>query len=94
MTCKWLQTCVVYCARRPIVEVMGPPLVTVGSGLEQWGSQLLLLGHNFTTAAGLAFKAVAGPPLAVLLTVVQAVGHFMLPVWQVCLVSYQIALCL
>jgi len=39
---------------------MGPPLVLLGSGLEQWGRQLLLLGRSFATAASLAFKTVMG----------------------------------
>ena len=67
---------------------MGPPLVSLGSGLEQWGCQLLLLGRSSATAAGLAFKAVMGPPMVLLLAVMQAVGHFLLPVWQVCLLFW------
>ncbi|KAL0032280.1 hypothetical protein WJX79_002214 [Trebouxia sp. C0005] len=73
-------------AGRPIVEVMGPPLVVLGSGLEQWGRQLLLLGRSFATAASLAFKTVTGPPLVLLLAGMQAVAQFMLPIWQVMVV--------
>ncbi len=62
---------------------MGPPLVVLGSGLEQWGRQLLLLGRSFATAASLAFKTVMGPPMVLLLAGVQAVAQFMLPIWQV-----------
>lgn len=62
---------------------MGPPLIVLGSGLEQWGRQLLLLGRSFATAASLAFKTVMGPPMVLLLVGVQAVAQFMLPIWQV-----------
>jgi hypothetical protein len=65
--------------------VMGPPLVVLGSGLEQWGRQLLLLGRSFATAASLACKTVMGPPMVLLLAGMQAVAQFMLPIWQVCL---------
>ncbi len=64
--------------------MMGPPLVLLGSGLEQWGRQLLLLGRSFATAASLAFKTVMGPPMVLLVAGVQAVAQFMLPIWQVC----------
>ncbi|KAL0054238.1 hypothetical protein WJX82_005935 [Trebouxia sp. C0006] len=73
-------------AGRPIVEVMGPPLVVLGSGLEQWGRQLLLLGRSFATAASLACKTVMGPPMVLLLAGMQAVAQFMLPIWQVMVV--------
>lgn len=73
-------------AGRPIVEVLGPPLVVLGSGLEQWGRQLLLLGRSFATAASLAFKTVMGPPMVLLLVGMQAVAQFMLPIWQVVVV--------
>ena len=58
---------------------MGPPLVSLGSGVGQWGRQLLMLGHTCATAGGLAVKAFMGPPM----TAIKAVGHFMLPLWQV-----------
>ena len=63
--------------------MMGPPLVVLGSGLEQWGRQLLLLGRSFATAASLAIKTVMGPPMVLLLVGMQAVAQFMLPIWQV-----------
>jgi len=63
--------------------VMGPPLVVLGSGLEQWGRQLLLLGRSFATAASLACKTVMGPPMVLLLAAMQAFAQFMLPIWQV-----------
>ncbi len=62
---------------------MGPPLVVLGSGLEQWGRQLMLLGCSFATAASLACKTVMGPPMVLLLAGVQAFAQFMLPIWQV-----------
>lgn len=63
--------------------MLGPPLATLGSGLEQWGGQLRLLYRSSATAASLAFKAVMGPPMLLLVAVMQAVGHFMQPIWQV-----------
>ncbi|DBA96501.1 TPA: hypothetical protein ACH3X1_015380 [Trebouxia sp. C0004] len=73
-------------AGRPIVELMGPPLVVLGSGLEQWGRQFLLLGRSCATAASLAFKTVMGPPMVLLIAGMQAVAQFMLPIWQVMVV--------
>lgn len=68
--------------RRPIIQVMGPPLVSLGSGLGQWGRQVLLLGRSCATAGGLAVKAVMGPPMTAFLAALKAVGHFMHPLWQ------------
>ena len=67
--------------------MMGPHLAMLGSGLEQWGGQLRLLCVSFATAVNLALKAVMGPPMVLLVAVMQAVRDFMLPIWQVCLLS-------
>ena len=69
--------------RRPIANMLGPHLVVLGSGLEQWGTQMLQLGRSLATALSLAGKAVMGPPLQFMLAVMQALGQLMLPVWQV-----------
>ena len=63
--------------------MLGPHLVILGSGLEQWGSQMLHLGRSLATALRLACKAVVGPPMQFMLAVMQALGQLMLPVWQV-----------
>ena len=63
--------------------MVGPHLVILASGLQQWGSQLVRLGSGLATALRLTFKAVMGPPMQLLLAIAQAVGHFLLPLWQV-----------
>lgn len=62
---------------------MGPPLVSLGSEVGQWGRQLLLLGRSCATAGALGVTAIMGPPTTAFITAVKAVGHFMLPLWQV-----------
>lgn len=64
--------------------MVGPPLVSLGSGLEQWGRELLLLLRACAMAGGLTLKAVMGPPMTACIAAVTAVGHFLLPLWQVC----------
>ncbi|KAL3156757.1 hypothetical protein ABBQ38_001032 [Trebouxia sp. C0009 RCD-2024] len=70
-------------AGRPVLQVVGPPLVSLGSGLEQWGRELLLLLRACAMAGGLTLKAVMGPPMTACIAAVTAVGHFLLPLWQV-----------
>lgn len=66
--------------------MVGPPLVSLGSGLGQGAQQLLLLLHGCATAGWLTMKAIMGPPMTTCIAAVTAVGHFMLPLWQVCYV--------
>ena len=70
--------------RRPIIQVMGPPLVTLGSGLGQWAQQLVLWGRTCATAGSLAVRTVLGPPMTACVAAIKAVAQFMLPLWQVC----------
>ena len=69
--------------RRPVVELLTPALVALGSGLEQWGGHLGRLGRSCAMAGGLAVSTIMGPPLALLTTLLQAVAQLMLPVWEV-----------
>lgn len=70
-------------AGRPIVQVLGPPLISLGSNLGQSGRQLLLFGRSCAAAGGLAVKAMMGPPMSACLAAIKAIAHFMLPLWQV-----------
>ena len=71
--------------RRPVIQVLGPPLVSLGSSLGQSGRQVLLLGRSCASAGGLAVKAIMGPPMAACIAAIKTIAHFMLPLWQVSL---------